>query len=78
MAEETLEVFLEGLRKDRDAYAGQFGFDIAAIGRDLRERERLSGRTIVNDLSDRVEPFEGGSSDDKSAPTSVPALDRGS
>ncbi len=31
----------------RDAHAARFGYDIRAIGRDLRERERASGRLLV-------------------------------
>jgi hypothetical protein len=39
---------LEEVRRARLAYGERFGFDLEAIGRDLRERERLSRREVVN------------------------------
>ena len=44
---------VEEVQKVRRAYGERFGFNLEAIGRDLREQERQSGRTIVNYLSDR-------------------------
>jgi hypothetical protein len=41
---------VEEVRRIRDAYAVQFNYDIDAICRDLREREKKSGRKVV-DLS---------------------------
>ena len=39
---------LEEVRRARLAYGERFGFDLEAIGRDLREQERLSGREVFN------------------------------
>jgi hypothetical protein len=36
------------VRSARETYCQQFGFDLGAIVRDLRERERLGGRRIVS------------------------------
>ena len=44
---------VEEVRRIRDAYAAQFNYDIDAICRDLREREKQSGRKVV-DLSKPV------------------------
>jgi hypothetical protein len=35
------------VRKIREAYAKQFGYDLQAIHRDLKEQEKASGRRIV-------------------------------
>lgn len=35
------------LRAAREEYGRQFGFDLSAIVRDLREQERASGRQFV-------------------------------
>lgn len=39
---------LQEVRKVREAYAQQFGYDLQAIHRDLKEQERASGRRIVS------------------------------
>jgi hypothetical protein len=36
------------VRAAREQYCQQFGYDLAAIVRDLRERERTGGRRVVN------------------------------
>ena len=36
------------VRKIREAYAKQFGYDLQAIHRDLKEQEKISGRKIVS------------------------------
>ncbi len=41
------DVLLE-VRKAREDYARQFGYDLEAIHRDLKEQERASGRRIVS------------------------------
>ena len=41
------DVVLE-VRKIREAYAKQFGYDLQAIHRDLKEQEQASGRRIVS------------------------------
>jgi hypothetical protein len=41
------DIVLE-VRKVREAYAQQFGFDLQAIHRDLKAQEQASGRRIVS------------------------------
>lgn len=36
------------VRKTREAYAKQFGYDLRAIHRDLKEQEKISGRKVVS------------------------------
>jgi hypothetical protein len=38
---------LRAVRSAREAYCQQFGYDLGAIVRDLRERERSGGRRII-------------------------------
>jgi hypothetical protein len=38
---------VEEVRKCRDAYAKRFNYDLDAIFRDLKEKERRSGRVVV-------------------------------
>ena len=38
---------VEEVRKVRDAYARRFNYDLDAIYRDLKEKERRSGRVVV-------------------------------
>jgi hypothetical protein len=46
------DIVLE-VRKIREAYAQQFGYDLQAIHRDLKEQEQASGRRIVS-LAPRI------------------------
>jgi len=39
---------LKEVREIREAYARQFGYDLQAIHRDLKEQERASGRRVVS------------------------------
>ena len=39
---------VEAVRKVRDAYAKRFNYDLDAIYRDLKEKERRSGRVVVS------------------------------
>jgi hypothetical protein len=41
------DILLE-VRKAREAYAQQFGYDLQAIHRDLKAQEQASGRRIVS------------------------------
>jgi len=41
------EVVIE-VRRVHEAYAKRFGYDLRAIHRDLKEKERVSGRRIVS------------------------------
>lgn len=43
-----MDEVLQEVRRVREAYAKQFGYDLQAIHRDLKERERVSGRQIVS------------------------------
>lgn len=47
---------VEETRKLRDAYAAQFGYDLEAIFRDLREREQHSGRELVSFAPRKPDP----------------------
>ncbi len=38
---------VEEVRKSRDSYAKRFNYDLDAIFRDLKEKERCSGRVVV-------------------------------
>ncbi len=38
---------VEEVRKVRDAYAKQFNYDLDAIFRDLKTKERQSGRRVI-------------------------------
>jgi len=39
---------VEEVRRWRDQYAAQFGYDLAAICRDLREKQKESGIEVVS------------------------------
>jgi hypothetical protein len=39
---------IDEVRALREAYAEQFGFDVDALYRDVKERERKGGRKIVS------------------------------
>jgi hypothetical protein len=41
------DILLE-VRKVREAYAKQFGYDLQAIHRDLKAKEEASGRRVVS------------------------------
>lgn len=43
----TKDSVVAEVRAAREAYAAQFGFDLAAIGRDLQEREQAGGRVVL-------------------------------
>lgn len=47
---------VEEVRRIRDAHAARFGYDLDAIFRDIKEQERLSGRTYVSFADKTVEP----------------------
>ena len=54
---------VEEVRRARDAYAARFNYDLRAIIRDLKEKEKRSGRTVVpcpkvNDAK-AAEPSQG-------------------
>lgn len=39
---------VDEVRRARDAYAARFNYDLRAIYRDLKEREKRSGRKLVS------------------------------
>jgi hypothetical protein len=47
MKETDVDDILREVRKAREAYAKEFGYDLQAIHRDLKAREQASGRRIV-------------------------------
>jgi hypothetical protein len=49
---------VEEVRKAREAYAARFNFDLRAMCRDLREKEKNSGRTYVTLPARRVEAIQ--------------------
>ena len=58
-----MDDILREVRKERDAYAKQFGYDLEAIHRDLKALEQASGRRVVSLPRRRAKPvtaFEAG------------------
>jgi hypothetical protein len=51
---------LTEVRRIRETYAKQFGYDLRAIHRDLKEQERASGRRIVSLPPRRPKPVISG------------------
>lgn len=49
---------LREVRAAREAYCRQFGYDLGAIVRDLREQERIEGRQVVAFPPRRLAPTE--------------------
>lgn len=49
---------VDEVRAIRDAHAARFNYDLDAIFRDIKEQERLSGRTLVSYARDASEPVE--------------------
>ena len=43
---------VDEIRRARDAYAARFNYDLRAIFRDLKDREKRSGRKIVSYADD--------------------------
>jgi hypothetical protein len=43
---------VDEVRRVRDAYAARFNYDLRAIFRDLKEKEKRSGRKLVSYASD--------------------------
>lgn len=44
----TRDPVVDEVRAIRDAYTRRFGYDIEAIGRDLKAKETASGATLVS------------------------------
>ncbi len=51
---------VDEVRRVRDAYAARFNYDLRAIYRDLKEKEKRSGRKVVSYAEDTadVEPSQ--------------------
>ena len=49
---------IQEVRKIREAYAKQFGYDLQAIHRDLKEPEQAGGRRIVSLPPRRPKPIK--------------------
>lgn len=49
---------VEEIRKIREAYAKKFNYDIEAIAKDLRKKERAGGRKVVSFPPKRLEKSE--------------------
>jgi hypothetical protein len=59
--ETDVDDILRELRKVREAYAKEFGYDLQAIHRDLKAQEQASGRRIVSLPPRRPKPNGTGS-----------------
>jgi hypothetical protein len=53
-----IDPIVDEVRRARDAYAARFNYDLRAIYRDLKEREKRSGRKVVSyaENATEVEP----------------------
>lgn len=52
---------VEEVRRLREEYAARFNHDLAAICRDLRERQQKGGRTVVSLMPKQTVKSVGGS-----------------
>jgi len=50
---------VDEVRRIRDAHAAKFNYDPKAIFRDIKEREKRSGRKYVSFVEDKIEPKQG-------------------
>lgn len=49
---------VDEVRRVRDAYAARFNYDLRAIFRDLKEKEKRSGRKVVSYAENAQPPQE--------------------
>jgi hypothetical protein len=61
---------VEEVRRIRDAHAAKFNYDPDAIFRDIKEREKRSGRKYVNFADDTVAPNQTVQPDGTAIPAS--------
>jgi hypothetical protein len=47
---------VDEVRRDRDAHAAKFNYDLDATFRDIKEQEKASGLKLVSYASPRTEP----------------------
>lgn len=57
----THDEIIREVRDNREAYAERFGFDIWALYRDAKERERTSEREVISLKPHRIGPGSGAS-----------------
>jgi hypothetical protein len=50
---------VDEVRRIRDAHAAKFNYDLKAIFRDIKEREKRSGRKYISFAEEGVEPNLG-------------------
>jgi hypothetical protein len=60
---------VDEIRRIRDEHAAQFNYDLDAIFRDLKERERKSGRKFVNGIAYPEKPVQ-----ERQLPAAAPTL----
>ncbi len=51
-----IDPIVEEVRRVREEYAARFNYDLDAIYRDLKEQEKLSGRTYVSFTAAKTPP----------------------
>lgn len=61
----TIDSIVQEVREARDAYAKQFGYDLQAMHRDLKEQERASGRRVVSFPPRRPRVVDGRNASEK-------------
>ena len=49
---------VEEVRREREAHAARFNYDLRVIYRDLKEQERQSGRQLVRRPARRIQVVE--------------------
>jgi len=62
----SIDSLVDEIRAEREAYAARFNYDLWAIYRDIKERERKSGRTYVSLTRKRRAPDQGTSKESSS------------
>ena len=56
MGKQTIDPIIAEVRAVRDAHAARFGYDVAAIFRDIREMQNASGLDYVRHPARSVSP----------------------
>ena len=59
----AIDSIVAEVRRAREAYAKQFNYDVQAMWRDIKERQRKSGREVISLLPKRIEPASLGTSE---------------
>ena len=58
MGKQTIDPIIAEVRAVRDAHAARFGYDVAAIFRDIREMQKASGLDYVRHPARSVSPAD--------------------